>query len=105
MCQGLHDGVVVDTVAWFESRLGLVGLSVCFHVFSRIPVYAGILFRYSGFLLLPKNGIIGDTELTLGVSVSVDGCLSLCGLVMDWRPVQGVPCLSFNDSWDRLQPP
>ena len=23
--------------------------------------------------------------------------------VMDWRPVQGVPCLSPNDGWDRLQ--
>ena len=22
--------------------------------------------------------------------------------VMDWRPVQGVPCLSPSDSWDRL---
>ena len=40
---------------------------------------------------------------TLGVRVSMDGCLShlsLCGPVMDWRPVQGVPCLSPNDSWD-----
>ena len=25
--------------------------------------------------------------------------------VMDWRPVQGVPRLSPNDCWDRLQPP
>ena len=25
--------------------------------------------------------------------------------VMDWRPVQGVPCLSANDSWDRLRLP
>ncbi|KAL6464881.1 hypothetical protein MHYP_G00271980 [Metynnis hypsauchen] len=24
---------------------------------------------------------------------------------MDWRPVQGVSCLSPNDSWDRLQHP
>ena len=23
---------------------------------------------------------------------------------MDWRPVQGVLCLSPNDSWDTLQP-
>jgi len=28
-----------------------------------------------------------------------------CGPVMDWRPVQGVPCLSPDDRWDRLQPP
>jgi len=40
--------------------------------------------------------------------VSVDGCLSHlspCGPVMDRRPVQGVPCLSPNDNWDKLQPP
>ena len=24
---------------------------------------------------------------------------------MDWRPVQGVPRLSPDDCWDRLQPP
>jgi len=24
---------------------------------------------------------------------------------MDWGPVQGVPCLSLDDDWDRLQPP
>ena len=36
----------------------------------------------------------------------MDGCLfflSLCGPVIDWRPVQGVPCHSPNYSWDRLQ--
>ena len=36
------------------------------------------------------------------------GCLSrlsLCGPVMDWRPVQGVSRLSPGDCWDRLQPP
>ena len=50
--------------------------------------------------------LIGDTKLTLGVSVSMHGCvsrLSLCGPVMDWRPVQGAPRLSPDDSWDRLQ--
>ena len=32
--------------------------------------------------------------------------LSLVKLtVMDWRPVQGVPRLSPDDRWDRLQPP
>ena len=31
--------------------------------------------------------------------------MSLCGPVMDWRPVQGVPRLSPDDRWDRLQPP
>ena len=28
--------------------------------------------------------------------------LSLCGPMMDTRPVQGVPRLSPNDSWDKL---
>ena len=40
--------------------------------------------------------------------MSVCGCLSrlsLCGPVMDWQPVQGVPHLSPDDRWDRLQPP
>ena len=35
------------------------------------------------------------------------GCLShlsLCGPVMDWRPVQGVPRLSLYGRWHRLQP-
>ena len=31
--------------------------------------------------------------------------LSLCGPVMDWQPVQGVPYLSPDDHWDSLQPP
>ena len=47
-------------------------------------------------------------KLSLGVSVSVCGCLSrlsLRGPVMDWRPVQGVPRLSPSDRWDRLKPP
>ena len=37
--------------------------------------------------------------------MSVHGCLSLCGPVMDWRPVQGIPRLLLHDRWDRLQPP
>jgi len=45
--------------------------------------------------------LIGESELSLGVSVRPHGCVSrlcLCGAVMD----QGVPCLSPNDSWERL---
>ena len=78
------------------------------HVLS---VYAWVLSGYSCFPP-PSNNmhvkLISDSKLTLGVSVSVDGCLSrlsLCGPVMDRRPVQGVSCLSPNDGWDRLQPP
>jgi len=47
--------------------------------------------------------LIGVSKLSLGVSLH--GCLSLCGPVMDWRPVQGEPRLSPDDRWDRLQPP
>jgi len=50
--------------------------------------------------------LIGDSKLSVGVNVSVTGCLSLCvSPVIVWWPVQGVPCLSPNVSWDRLQPP
>ena len=73
------------------------GLSVwSLHV---LPVYAWVLSGYSGFLPLSKNmhfRLIGDSKLSLGVSVSMCGCfsrLSLCGPVMAWRPVQGVPRL------------
>ena len=80
-----------------------------------LPVYAWVLSGYSGFLPPSKNmhvRLIGDTKLSLGVSVSMCGCcigclscLSLCGPVMDWRPVQGIPRLSPDDRWDSLQPP
>ena len=52
--------------------------------------------------------LIGVSKLTLAVTVSLDGCLShlsVCGLVIDWPPVQGVPRISPSDSWDRLLPP
>ena len=85
------------------------GLSVwSLHV---LPLYAWVLSGYSGFLPPSKImhvRLIGDSKLSLGVSVSVCGCLSplsLCGPVMDWRPVQGVPRLSPEDCWDRVQPP
>jgi len=68
-----------------------------------------VLSGYSGFLPPSKNmpvWLIGDSKLSLGVSVH--GCesrLSLCGPVMDWRPVHGVRCLLPYDSCVRLQPP
>jgi len=80
------------------------GLSVwSLHV---LPLYVWVL---SGLLPPPKNMYVklsGDSKLSLGVSVSVDGCVSrLCGPAMDWRPAQGVTRLSTNDSWDRLERP
>jgi len=50
--------------------------------------------------------LIGVSKIVLR-SERVCGCLphlSLCGPVMDWRPVQGEPRLSPDDRWDRLQP-
>ena len=82
------------------------GLSVwSLHV---LPMYAWVLSRYSGFLPPSKNmhgRLTGDSKLSLGVSVSVCGRLSLCGPVMDWRPVQDVPCPFAQWPLDRLQPP
>ena len=31
--------------------------------------------------------LIGDSKVALGVSVCVNGCLSVCCPVMNWRPV------------------
>ena len=46
--------------------------------------------------------LIGVSKIVLWSECErVCGCLSLCGPVMDWRPVQGVP----DGRWDRLQPP
>ena len=68
-----------------------------------LPMYAWVLTGYSGFLPPPQNmhvRLIGDY-----IDPRSECVWSLCGSVMGWRPVQGVPCLSINDSWDRLQPP
>jgi len=52
--------------------------------------------------------LIGDSKIVLRIECErVWGCLyslSLCGPV-DCRLVQGVPRLSPDDCWDRLQPP
>ena len=92
---GLRGGVVVGAVtsqqegSWFESQLVLSVWSL--HV---LPVSAWVLSGYSGFLPPSKNmhvRLIGDSKLSLGVSVSVGDCLSLCGPVMGWRPVPASP--------------
>ncbi|MEQ2309352.1 hypothetical protein AMECASPLE_037727 [Ameca splendens] len=46
--------------------------------------------------------LIGFYKLALDVDVCVHSCLccmSLCCPAMDWRPVQGVLCLSPIDCW------
>ena len=55
---------------------------------------------------MQHNRLIGDSKLPVGLNVRVSGCLSLCvSPAVNWRLVQGVPHLSPNVSWDRLQPP
>ena len=77
-------------VSWSKSQLGPLSWVCMFF----IPPSKNIHVR-----------LIGDSKLTLGVSVSAWGYLSrlsLCGLVMDCWPIQGVSCLSSSDSWDQL---
>ena len=83
---------------------GSWGLSVwSLHV---LLVYMWVLSGYSGFLPPSKNMHIRLISVPRSECERVCGCLSrlsLCGPVMDRRPVQGVR-LSPDDSWDRLQP-
>ena len=68
----------------------------------NLPAYERVLFGYSGCLPSSENmhaRLTGDSKPTLGVSVSMHGCLSLCG------PVQGILRLLSYGSWDRLQLP
>jgi len=72
-----------------------------------LPVYAWVLSGYSGFLPPSKNMHVRLIVLRSECERAC-GCLSRlswCGPVMDWRPVQGVPRLSPDDRWDRLQYP
>jgi len=50
--------------------------------------------------------LIGNSKLSVGVNVSVNGCLSLCvSPAIVWRPVQGVPCLSPDVAGIGSSPP
>ena len=110
---GLHGGVVVSTVASqqegsrFNSLLG----PFCVEFACSPRVCGSSLWLL--WLPLSKNmhvRLIGVSKIVLTSECEhVCGCLfrlSLCGPVMDWRPVQGVPRLSPDGiGWDRLQPP
>jgi len=100
---GLHGGVVVSTVASqqegsrFHPHLG----PFCVEFACSPRVCVGSLW----VLRLPPTTqkhvrLIGVSKIVLRSECDrVCGCLSrlsLCGTVMDWRPVQGVPCLSPN---------
>jgi len=74
---------VVSTISsqqessWFEFQLG--PFCVEFACFLRVCVGSLWVLRLPGYV-------------------------SLCGPVMDWRPVQGVPRLSACDSWIGSKP-
>ena len=73
-----------------------------------LPVYAWVLSGYSGFLPPSKNmhvRLIGDSKIVLRSECERVWLFVSFVSVMDWRPVQGVPRLSPDDQWDRLQPP
>lgn len=60
---------------------------------------------FSLCLLQCKNmqvRLICNSQLPVGVSVSMNGSVCVCGIVIEW---QSVPSLSHSDSWDRLQHP
>ena len=75
----------------FDSGARACDLSVwSLHV---LPVSAWVLSGFSGFLPQSKNMHVRSIEhskLSVGVHVSVNGCLFLCGPAMNWRLVQGV---------------
>jgi len=79
------------------------GLSVW--VLHLLPVYVWVLSGYSGFLPLSKNmyaRLIGVSEIVVRSECDCVSRLSLCGPVMDWRTVQGVPRLSPDDRLPKL---
>jgi len=84
---------LVELLPCSKKFLGLSpGLSAwSLHV---LPVHAWVFSGYSGFLPQSKNmtvRLIDLSKLSLGVSVCVHGCVSLCCPATDWRPVQGDP--------------
>ena len=91
---GLHGGVVFSTIASQQEGSDL-GWSL--FVGSLHVAYVWVLSEYLGFLPPSKTKhvmLIGDFKLTLGVDVSMHGCvscMSLSGPVMDWRPIPGYP--------------
>ena len=74
----------------FESETFLCG--VC--MFSPCPRGFTPVLRFPPTVKKHVNWGLVPLKLPIGVNVSVDGCLSLyVSPVMNWRLVQGVPCL------------
>ncbi|MEQ2245881.1 hypothetical protein ILYODFUR_032560 [Ilyodon furcidens] len=80
----------------------------CMFFLHALPLHAWVLTGYSRFLPQSKNmtvRLIDLSTLPLGVNECVHGCLScvcLCCPAMDWRPLQGVPCLPPIDCCHQL---
>lgn len=83
---------------WFSTGRG--SWARLHHVAFTCSLSACVGSRYSSFLPQPKGmhvGLIGNSELSVGVNVSLNYCLSLCvSPVIDWG-------VSY-DMWDRIQP-
>ena len=111
---GLHGGVLVSTVVWWLAPLphnesvpdsthvwaflcGACMFPLCMHGFSP-----GTSSHCPKSCML---GFLASLKLSLGGVCGCLSCLSLCGPVMDWQPIQGVPRLSPDDRWDILQLP
>lgn len=85
-----------------------IGINV--HHMIRSGQHNGFVAKVSSqqFLLCSpkKYTLIGDSELAVGVNVSVAVCLSLvCGPVTNWQRDQDVTPPSAQDSRDSLQAP
>jgi len=88
------------------SSIPTCGLSVwSLHV---LPVYAWVLSGYSSSSHRPKTlnvRLIGVSKIVLRSECERVWLFVLFGPVMDWWPIKGVPHLSPDDRWDRLQAP
>ena len=78
-CKLQHGSVVVSTVTSQQRVPDLIpGWDLSVWSLHVLPVYAWVLSRDCGFLPLSKNmhvRLIGDSKLSVGVSVSVYGCV------------------------------
>ena len=99
---GQHSVWVVATVtsqqegSWSEPFCVELACSPCAYPGTRVSS------GFSSFLPQSKDmhvWLVGGSKLPVGVIVSVHGCSSMCGPVMDWRPVQVNPCLSPEENW------
>lgn len=69
-----------------------------------LPVSAGALFRYSGFLLQFQNMHVRQIENSM-LAVVVGASVFLRGPAINWRLAQSVTSPSPCESWARLQHP